>query len=186
MSDLDKPYANGIEGRFGNWMQTFSGKAFWPLDARPEEVDIYDIGHALSRLCRYNGHCEEFYSVAEHSVYVSRLVPEKHALCALLHDATEAYLADIIRPVKTYLSEYARIEQGLWEVIADKWKLPKVMPEVVKAMDNAVLLAEGEQIMKKHPMPWGIQGTAAPISIHCLTPNAARKLFMNRYWEVFL
>ncbi|MFN9113590.1 MAG: phosphohydrolase, partial [Bacteroidota bacterium] len=70
------------------WIQTFSGIAFWPLDPKPEHVRIADIAHALSMKCRYNGHTRKFYSVAEHSVLVSRHVPEEDALWALLHDAS--------------------------------------------------------------------------------------------------
>ena len=77
--------------RNGDWLQTFTGKAFFPLDPRPEEMDIFDIAHALSNLCRYGGHCNKFYSVAEHSVLVSILCRlyygEQVALQGLLHDA---------------------------------------------------------------------------------------------------
>lgn len=59
--------------RAGDWMQTFTGRQFWPMDPRPEDLDILDIAHALSLLCRFGGHCQRFYSVAEHSVHVSTL-----------------------------------------------------------------------------------------------------------------
>src|SRR4051812_6540197 len=84
----------------GDWMQTISGKAFFPLDPRPADVDIQDIAHALAFQCRFGGHVKEFYSVAEHSVRVSLICAHEDAKWGLLHDATEAYLSDIVRPVK--------------------------------------------------------------------------------------
>jgi hypothetical protein len=89
--------------RLGDWIQTFSGVQMHPLDPRPEDVRIDDIAHALSNLCRFTGHTRTFYSVAQHSVLVSRNVPPPAALLGLLHDAAEAYLSDIARPWKRYL-----------------------------------------------------------------------------------
>ena len=81
--------------RIGDWMQTYTGERFWPLDPRIEDIHIRDISMALGKLCRYGGHTIFFYSVAEHSVLVSEYVPEEYALWGLLHDASEAYLSDI-------------------------------------------------------------------------------------------
>src|SRR5438128_12538670 len=83
----------------GDWMQTYTGRAFYPLDPRLDDICIEDIAHALSMLCRYGGQCQEFYSVAEHSVLMSYAVNPQHALWALLHDATESYMGDLIRPL---------------------------------------------------------------------------------------
>ena len=103
--------------RKGDWMQTFTGKKFWPLDPRSDDVDIKDIAHSLALTCRFNGQCNLFYSVAQHSVFVSRLVTPSQALAALLHDSTEAYLGDIIRPIKLYLPEFKDIENNLEKAI---------------------------------------------------------------------
>ncbi|MDO4254358.1 MAG: hypothetical protein Q4C81_04310 [Kocuria sp.] len=94
----------------GNWMQTYTGRRFYPLDSRPEDVDVVDVAHALSMQCRYNGHVRLFMSVAEHCVLVSRLVPSEHALWGLLHDATEAYVGDMVRPLKLHMPEYRAVE----------------------------------------------------------------------------
>jgi uncharacterized protein len=164
----------------GNWMQTFSGGRFYPADPRPEQISIEDIARALSRLCRYAGHCEQFYSVAQHSVYVSAFVPVEHQLTALLHDATEAYLVDIPRPLKRMLPAYELIEDNLWRVIASEFGLPAEMPQCVKDADNAVLLAEKAQILKASE-PWPIPGPAAPVDIVRMDDDEAFAFFMARY-----
>src|SRR5258708_302056 len=86
--------------RRGNWMQTYTGRAYWPADPRAEDVCIEDIAHALSLLCRYTGHCKRFYSVAEHSILISQVVPPEYAFFGLMHDAQEAYINDLARPIK--------------------------------------------------------------------------------------
>lgn len=170
--------------RHGDWMQTFSGKQFWPLDPRASEVDIVDIAHSLSQQCRYGGHCERFYSVAEHSVYVSRMAPAKYKLTALLHDATEAYCVDVPRPIKRFLTNYKEIEDRIWKAIAEKFYLPEIMPDEVHIADNAVLLAEMGQIMKAPPAEWKVQGTPANITVECLSPEKALFIFLSEYTKI--
>lgn len=178
-------YNNNSEGtRHGNWMQTFTGKQFWPMDPRADEICIEDIANSLSKQCRYAGHCKSFYSVAEHSVYVSHFVPKDLALCALLHDATEAYVVDVPRPLKPYLANYNEIESRVWLALSDKFGLPKVMPEEIHIADNAVLLAEKEQIVGPSPAPWVIKGTPANVKIWCYSPIEAYRFFMKRYKEL--
>jgi len=80
--------------REGNWFQTYTGKQFYPLDPRPEDIDLDDIVHHLSHLCRFNGGTREFYSVAQHSVIVADALPDDFKLWGLLHDAAESFLAD--------------------------------------------------------------------------------------------
>ena len=186
MTDSGHSYNNRSpdETRTGNWMQTFTGRQFWPLDPRPEEIDLEDIATGLSRACRYAGHCERFYSVAEHSVLVSHVVPPSLALKGLLHDATEAYLVDIPRPIKPALTGYMAIEQRLWEAVAVRFGLSPEMPDAIKAADNAVLLAESTQIMKPHPAPWCVPGEPAAVRILCFPPEEARLLFLARFEEL--
>src|SRR5688572_18527016 len=92
--------------RVGDWILTATGRSFWPLDPRADEICIDDIAQALAKVCRFGGHCCDFYSVAQHSVLVAHLVERSHpqlALHALLHDAAEAYLGDFTQPLKPYL-----------------------------------------------------------------------------------
>src|SRR3954471_2936273 len=98
---------------------TNSGKLAWPMDPRPEDIDILDIAQGLSNQCRFNGQIKTFYSVAQHSVLVTRMVSSENQLAALLHDASEAYLPDLTSPVKRQIPEFVEAENRLMEVIAD-------------------------------------------------------------------
>ena len=173
--------------RIGNWMQTFSGHAYWPLDPRPEEVNIVDIAHSLAMQCRYAGHVDRFYSVAEHSVHVSRVVPFKHALVGLLHDAPEAYLVDVPRPVKRHLTNYKNIEELNWKCIVACFGLDPVMPACVHEADAALLFAEKAALMKPSPLPgWGMGDDAEPaqVAIEGWLPARGKKEFLQRFWEL--
>lgn len=163
--------------RLGDWMQTRHGRQYWPLDPRPDEVALDDIAAHLAKICRYNGACTVFYSVAEHCVHVSRLVPERLAVPALLHDAAEAYCQDIVRPVKRHLSGYGPIEQANEAAIFERfgvWKLNYNERLAIKQADNAALLAEQREIMVAPPARW------APIDVPAETLAEARRLLARR------
>lgn len=167
--------------RPGDWMQTASGGRFWPIDPQPHEIDINDIAHALSNLCRFGGHCQRFYSVAEHSVYVSMHVPREHALQALLHDASEAYCVDIPRPLKRFIPGYVEIEERIWSVIAQRFGVPVTMHPEVKAADMALCVTEARQIMPTSVEDWTVGHDGVERSIHCLPPATARRWFLSRF-----
>lgn len=140
--------------RKGDWIETFGGHQFWPLDPQPDEIHIEDIAHALSNICRFNGHVQRFYSVAEHSVFVALCTPIEHRMAALLHDATEAYLCDIPRPVKKCIPGYAEAEHRVALAIAQKFGLSEELPAVVKLNDNRILLDERMQFMAESGRDW--------------------------------
>lgn len=169
--------------RCGDWMQTVSGRAFWPLDPQPEDIDIGDIAHALSMCCRFAGHSMAFYSVAEHSYHVSTQVSEEHALQALLHDATEAYIGDMVRPLKQMIPQYREIESDIWAAIALRFGVPFVLHPSIKAADNAVLLAEKRELLTTPPIPWhwaaGMK--PAPVDIKCWSSRMAQIRFLSRF-----
>jgi len=151
---------------------------------RPEDCvfDILDIAHGLSNICRFGGQCQTFYSVAQHSVYVSHLVPEEHRMSALLHDAAEAFLGDIPRPLKGLLPEYKKLEERVEWVIATRFDLAYPWSQEIKRADNAMLLAEQYQIMRNHDEWTSLQHVqAARIHISAWDPQEARKQFLDRY-----
>lgn len=149
------------EGRRGDWIQTFMGVKFYPLDPRPEEIFLRDIAHALSLQCRFAGHVRWHMSIAQHSVLVCKAVarqnPRRMDLIrwALLHDATEAYLVDLPSPVKRLMPEYSIAEDELMAVVAERFglELPPMPPEV-KLADLTSLSTERRDLLPEEP-PWG-------------------------------
>jgi len=145
-------------------IMTHSKKMFDPLHPREELIDIEDIAHALAMLCRANGHFKSFYSVCQHSINcmreaVARGYSRRVQLGCLLHDASEAYLSDVTRPVKAELPQYKWIEEPLQEVIWNKWlDTPLTQQERVEVflIDDAILAHEfinlmGEAIVDPTP-----------------------------------
>ncbi|QKD00040.1 hypothetical protein EB231_34750 [Mesorhizobium sp. NZP2298] len=169
--------------RKGDTLQTFSARLFWPLDARQDEVHIEDVAHSLSLQCRFAGHCKQFYSVAEHSVLIANWIwwhgPAADALCGLLHDATEAYLVDMPRPVKRSLPEYQRHEAALWKVIAARFGLPEVMPDVVHEADNRII---GDELVNMRPMAWHAKhNDPLGVELQFWSPEQAEDAFLKTY-----
>ena len=121
-----------------SYITTVTGKHFYPLNPNPQDIDIDDIAHALSLICRANGHFKHFYSVAQHSIACAEEAIERGyspevILGCLLHDASEAYLCDVTRPVKKHIPQYLRAEEKLQDVIEDmktnKYSTRVQMPE---------------------------------------------------------
>jgi hypothetical protein len=172
--------------RKGDWFQTHTGIEFYPNDPRPEEVVIEDIAHALARICRFGGHTRGFYSVAQHSVIVSQIVPESLALAALLHDATEAYIGDMVRPLKYSIPQYLVIEDRLWDVIAARFNLPRILPAEIKHADNIALVTERRDLLE-HQRTWGEWSKAyTPLEtvIKPHGPHVAEMMFLCRFNEL--
>ena len=168
--------------RRGLWIQTYTGEAFWPLDPRPEEVCLEDIAHSLSRQCRFAGHTREHYSVAQHSVLVARLVPREYALWGLLHDASEAYLVDLPRPIKNggQMGElYKNAEQNLMKVICEKFNLSQLAPRWVMEADDVLLATEARDLMSVSKMAW--DGLCAPLNTKIIPISAeeAKSQFLS-------
>jgi len=180
--------------RHGDWFLTYSGIQFFPMDPRPEEVQLIDIAHALSRICRYGGHCLDWYSVAQHSVMVSHLVPTAFALEGLLHDAEEAYTGDMIRPIKHGLRE----RTDAFDVMADTLKttirialgLPEIMTAdadaAVHAADNHALSTERRDLVRDTGREWRVSREFPPIAqkIEPMERDAAKAVFFTRFLEL--
>lgn len=150
---------------------TNSGEYFNFLDPQNSVIDINDIGRALSKICRFTGHTNEFYSVAQHSVLVSYAVPEQLALTGLLHDATEAYLGDVSAPLKQLLPDYKALESKIEAVILQRFKLPETLPTEVKIADLILLATEKRDLM---PDYFSIQKNDAWQCIQDIKPLASR------------
>jgi uncharacterized protein len=125
-----------------SYIYTLSGKIFDYRYTEIESIDINDVAHSLAMKCRFNGQIKRFYSVAEHCIIMSRVCSEENALWALLHDATEAYVADLPSPLKRLLPDYIEIEDNIMRVICDKYDLPYEMPDEVKKLDYLMLIRE--------------------------------------------
>lgn len=150
-----------MSGVSKDWIQTATGKKFFPLNPDPESIDIVDIAHALGNVCRYTGHASRFYSVAEHSVRVSRRVhvltgDRALALQGLMHDASEAYIADIARPVKHQpeMRPYRDIELTLQTAIYQRFGLPTVEHATVSLADAQLLGIEATHLMSPMHPDW--------------------------------
>jgi uncharacterized protein len=143
---------------------------------------IEDIAHGLSNICRYAGQCRKFYSVAEHSLLVSETANGLE-LEALLHDAAEAFMGDITRPLKQLLPEYKKIENDVEEAILTKFGLTTPLPLEVKHADLRVLAAEQSQIMPRGTDDWVRKQNVVPASVivRHFPPEQAERAFLDCY-----
>lgn len=178
------------------WCNTWSGKRFTPFAPKVDDIVIEDIGQGLSHLCRFAGQCSKFYSVAEHSGLVVDAVARMGGSIteqrwALLHDATEAYVVDLPRPVKVHpLMTFYRTTEGiLAEAIAKRFGLPPKMPPIVKWADNQLLAYEAAVLVPRKPDDWNLPEKdilLADVAIpQCLSPVNAKMDFYLRFSRLF-
>ena len=133
-----------------NAIRTFTGKVFDLKILDPESICIQDIAHALSHVPRFAGHLQEHYSVAQHSVLVSLLVPKEHRLAALLHDASEAYIGDMPTPFKKLMPDYKKLEEKLMQAIANKFDFQYPFHPCIKQADAMLLNLEWKSFVLKN------------------------------------
>lgn len=132
-----------------NYIQTHTVQKIDLLNPRVGDINITDIAHALSHICRFVGHCDQFYSVAQHSIHVSKELPKEYALWGLLHDAAEAYIGDISQPLKRALGEKIHtIENRILKCVAEKYNLIWPIPIEIKTADTVMLATEARDLMK--------------------------------------
>lgn len=167
------------------WIQTFSNVEFHPFAPHLRDFKIEDIAHSLAMQCRFNGHTYQFYSVAQHSILVSQYVPAEHALCGLLHDASEAYLCDIPRPLKQSSSfrDYHRLEDQLMFYIAQRFHFQHPLPEIIKTVDEQILHTEARHFMRSPS--WVNPKLVIDTKIEPLAPMQAKAEFLSRFNELF-
>lgn len=171
------------------WVPTFSGKRFSLANPRPEDVDIKDIAHHLSNLCRFTGGTRSFYSVAQHSIIVSLHVPPRIALPAFGHDFPEAYVGDLSRPIKYCggMMTYRCIEEGVAGAVrkAFGWSYSAVDEGIIKEADDRAMATEVRDLLVPHPdwKRW-LKFEPFPEKIVPLSPEAAEAAFLSRYKEL--
>lgn len=197
--DLGVDQAGSSEGGRGavmmvgmSWIQTFTGRKFYPLDPRAADVDVRDIAHALAMKCRFGGHCRAFYSVAQHSVLVSQAVRAEHALWGLMHDAAEAYLADVGRPVKAAMrvacgegvETFDALEERVLAAVAAGLGFPAIAYEAVAEADLVLLATEARDLMAEPPEDWELGVEALAERIVPVGPEEAEGMFLRRWEEL--
>lgn len=155
-----------------NCIRTFTGIYMNVFEPTLEMICIEDVAHALSHQCRFGGHLPDYYSVAQHSIIMSDKMHQSHKLAALLHDASEAYLLDIPRPIKQGLSNYNEIEDRLMNLIAEKFGFQYPLHEKVKEVDEYMLQWEWSRIMLgRYIFP----------KIECWSPAYAKERFLTTF-----
>lgn len=175
----------------GPWMETYTGRKFYPFTPTAFDIDIRDIAHHLAMECRFAGAVSEFYSVAQHSVLAYRLCGEPWGL---LHDAAEAYLKDLPRPVKERawmlqsdgetFEHYRDVERRVQAAVATRFGLTLPMPEVVKAADNVLLVTERRDLMPVTEREWGVDAHPDPVRIVPWTWQVAESEFLFAWGQV--
>lgn len=171
------------------WMGTITGKKFNPFDPRVEDIDIRDIARGLAMTCRYGGQVKRFYSVAEHCVNVSFCVPPEYALHGLLHDSAEAYIGDMIRPIKhqPQMKEFRHAEALIEFAVAEKFGLDwdQQSHGAVKLIDDRILV---DEIRELSYMPEAYLNTSflsklelTGRHLYCWSPEEAEQVFLNHF-----
>lgn len=160
-----------------------SGNYFDYEDPWSCEFTIEDIATGLSKICRYNGHCKGFYSVAEHSVYVSMIVPPAYAFQALMHDAPEAFVGDMAGPLKQLLPDYKYYEKMAEDAVLSRFGIQGNLHPEVKKADLIMLLTEQKQLMRRPDDVWPCTAGLEPadITIVGMMPTEAEAFFLARY-----
>lgn len=168
-----------------SWIMTVEGTTFNFEHPELSTYTIESIAHALSNVCRYAGHCRYFYSVAQHSVYVSFHVPPDQALAALLHDAAEAFIHDISRPLKAMLPDYRVIEKRVEHSIFDHFGVPRELTPEIHHADHVMLATEKRDLMPLTTL-WHVpvEILPDPCPIRPWSPDMAKIEFLTRYHDL--
>lgn len=160
------------------YILTASQRKFWPLNPDWGDIVIEDIAHALSNKCRFTGHTKTFYSVAQHSVLVARNCIDQR--WGLLHDAAEAYLPDVAKPIKNYLEGFQAIESKILRCVAYRFGLPEEIPEEIGIVDQRMCLTEMRDLMDG-----ASRFEAYDLKIVPWSPKVARDNFIQAFRTIF-
>ena len=177
-----------------SYIETYSGEKFYFLTPKTQVFKLKDIAHALSMICRFTGHCKEFYSVAEHSWHVARMLegcPIEVQIAGLLHDASEAYITDIASPIKQHLPDYQKLEDGILAAIFAQYHLEYPMHPAVKQADLAMLSTEAHYMLHSGGNSWDMwkeRRRPAPNALYRpinMPPRQAAQLFLDKFNELY-
>lgn len=166
---------------------TFSGHYFSYVEPDKSDFGIEDIAHALAQLCRFAGHTREFYSVAQHCLLVSHLVPAEMALSGLLHDAAEAFMVDVPRPLKQLLPDYKAIEARVDRAVLARFGISYPLTREVHRADRVALFIEQRDLMAPHDDDWALLEDVVDENynrILPLLPHEVEPQFLNRYHQL--
>lgn len=166
------------------YVSTFLGNRFYLTRPHIDDVAIEDIAHGLAYQCRFNGQTSAFYSVAQHSLMVVSLVPESLQFQALLHDAAEAYLGDMVKPLKLLFPEFSVLEARVMEIIGQRFAIDLTrLDPAIKRADMIALATEKRDLMPYSTEPWSyLEGIdALPDIIEPMGPQAAKEIFLEAF-----
>jgi hypothetical protein len=177
-----------------SWVQTFTGRAVRPLDLQLEDVCIEDIAHSLSLICRFNGHCREFYSVANHSSLCAMVAPDGLKLKTLLHDAAEYLLQDITRPFKAalwvdlapdrmvaYRNHEMHTLRIIFQALGVAWPTDEEWG-IIRGIDNRIVMTELRDLLSDPPAAWGVDATAYEnLLILPMSPGSSEQNFLHQF-----
>lgn len=170
------------------WLETYVGNRFHFFNIIAASIDIRDIAHALSLMCRFCGHTSQFVSIGVHSINVMALVSDKSKLAALLHDSAEAYIGDISRPLKASLPEINLIEKDIRDAIFNKFNVVGYDEAEIQKADDIMLATEAKHFMT-HWEEWGLKEQPIELSRELLydwQAPAIEKIFLQKFNELSL
>ena len=178
------------------WIETYTGVKFDLMKPRTEDVNLADIAHALSMICRYTGHCKQFHSVAQHSVLVARLLDrEDTSIYGLLHDAHEAYIGDISTPLKNCIESnfsLSKLKESIQTVIYEGLKVPppgREVVDIVSKADSSIMEAESKLLLGHCSKDWGFTGNQLyqfKGNIPMWSPGVAEGTFTDEFLLLYL
>ncbi len=172
-----------------HWISLLSGGQFNYNKPEQSDVTIDDIASALSNVCRFSGHLPRFYSVAQHLVNTSRIVPEEYAFTALMHDTAEAFTNDLPTPLKWAFPVFKELEANIESAMSDKFGFEFPYPAVIKEADTNMLILE-KIYVKGDDSVWPayenivVDHLVDKVDLDSWQPRRAKREFLERFEEL--